>query len=191
MPAGRHAGARLGAGTVAGLAADQRRHVDLDGAADKGFFQRDVEIVPEVGTAQPRLSAATGSAGPSAHEVAEDVLEDVRHRRAELGPEAGGAAAGAILEGSMAEAVIGGALLRILQAVIGLGYFLELVFGIVVAGIAVRMELHGKLAVGAFQRRLVGPLRHAEHFVEIAFGQIRLFPIRPAATARQHSKRPR
>ena len=71
----------------------------------------------------------------------------------------------------MAEAVIGGALLRVLESVVGLVDFLELVFGAGIARIAVRVELHGELAVGRFQRRLVGVLRHAEHLVEVAFGQ--------------------
>ena len=40
MLAGRHAGAGLGAAAIAGLAGDERRHVDLDGAAEKGFLER-------------------------------------------------------------------------------------------------------------------------------------------------------
>src|SRR5690606_33140059 len=124
---------------------------------------------PEVGAAQPRTAAATGA---RPHEVAEDVLEDVGHRRAELGPEAvRPTAAAAVLEGGVAEAVVGGALLRILEAVIGLRDFLELVLGVGVTRVAVRVELHGKLAVGTLERRLVGALRHAEHFIKIAFGQ--------------------
>jgi hypothetical protein len=101
-----------------------------------------------------------------------DVLENIGHRRGEFRPEAGPArAAAAVLEGGMAEAVVGGALLRVLQRVIGLGYFLELVLGVRVSRIAVRVELHGKLAVGALERRLVGPLGDAENFVKVAFGQ--------------------
>ena len=33
------------------------------------------------------------------------------------------------------------------------------------------MELHGELAIGALERRLVGALRHAEHIIKIAFRQ--------------------
>ena len=70
----------------------------------------------------------------------------------------------------MAEAVIGGALLRILQDLVGLVDFLELHLGGVVAAVPVGMELHGELAEGALQRLLVAAARDAEHFVEIAFG---------------------
>ena len=56
----------------------------------------------------------------------------------------------------MSEAVVGGALLRIAQDAIGLGAFLELFLGIVIAGVAVRMKLEGELAVCALQRRVVG-----------------------------------
>ena len=55
----------------------------------------------------------------------------------------------ALFEGGMAEAVIGRAPLIVLQDVIGFVDFLELDFGCVVAGIAVGMQLHGELAVGA------------------------------------------
>ena len=51
----------------------------------------------------------------------------------------------------MAEAVIGGALLIVLQDVIGFVDFLEFDFGGVVAGIPVGMELHRQLAIGGFQ----------------------------------------
>src|SRR5690606_27133208 len=113
VPAGGHAGSGLGAGALAGLAGDECGHLDLDGPAGKGLFERDLEIVPEVRAAQPRLPAAP-AAGP-AHEVAENVLENVGHRGREFGPEALRPAPPAALEGGVAEAVIGSALLGILQ----------------------------------------------------------------------------
>src|SRR5690606_28112651 len=45
LPAGVGAGTRLGAGTVTGGAADQRRHVDFDRAAVETLFEGDLEIV--------------------------------------------------------------------------------------------------------------------------------------------------
>ena len=69
----------------------------------------------------------------------------------------------------MAEAVVGGALLRVPQALVGLVDFLELDLGRLVAAVAVRMELHGELAEGRLERLLVAAACvHAEHFVEIA-----------------------
>ena len=140
----------------------------------KASSSADFEIVAQVRAAQPALLALPAAAALAAHEVAENVLEDIGHRGGEFGPETvGGAAAAhaAILERGVAEAVIGGALLGVLQRVVGLVDFLELVLGVGIARIAVRMELHGELAVGALERRLVRALRHAQHIVEIAFGQ--------------------
>src|SRR5690606_12128091 len=75
VAAGRHAGAGLGARTLAGVAGGERRHVDIDGAADKGLFERDFEVVAQVRAAQPALAAATTAL--AAHEVAKNVLEDI------------------------------------------------------------------------------------------------------------------
>ena len=55
----------------------------------------------------------------------------------------------------MAEAVIGGALLRILQDLVGFVDFLELHLGRMVAAVAVGVKLHGELAEGALQLLLV------------------------------------
>ena len=58
----------------------------------------------------------------------------------------------------MAEAVIGGALLIVLQDVIGFVDFLELRFGLLVARIAVGVKLHGQLAIGLLQLLRAGAL---------------------------------
>ena len=47
----------------------------------------------------------------------------------------------------MAELVVGGALLRIRENFIGLLGLLELLFGLVIVGIAVRMQLHRQAAI--------------------------------------------
>ena len=70
----------------------------------------------------------------------------------------------------MAEAVVGGALLRIAQDAIGLGGFLELLLGMLVAGIAVGMMRQGKLAVRGFQHRFVAVPDYTEDFIIVSFG---------------------
>ena len=57
--------------------------------------------------------------------------------------------AAAVLERGVPEAVVGRALLGVLQRVVRFVDFLELAFGLGVAGVAVRVELHRKLAIGA------------------------------------------
>ncbi len=137
-------GARFRAGAAAGLAGDGARHLDMRGAALERFFQRDLEIVAQVAAAV--LPPALLAAG----ELAEQILEDVAEGAGEV-ERAAAAASAALLEGGMAEAVVGGALLIVLQDVIGLVDFLELDLGGRVARVLVGMQLHRELAIGRFQ----------------------------------------
>ena len=75
-----------------------------------GLLERDLHVVAQVGAALA-AAAATGAPPP----IAEDVLEDVGEGRAEVGAEAVRRRHAALLEGGVAEAVVGGALLRVLQ----------------------------------------------------------------------------
>ncbi len=89
----------------------------------------------------------------------------------------------AILEGGMAETVIGCPLLRIFQRLVGFVDFLEPVLAGVIAGIAVRMELHGKLAESTFQLFLVSAFLDAQRLVEISFHVVLLMTKLPTAPA--------
>ena len=71
----------------------------------------------------------------------------------------------AILEGGVAEAIVGCALLVVLQDVIGLVDFLELVFAIVIAGIAIGMQRLGKLAIGTLDNLRRRTLFDAQYIV--------------------------
>ena len=57
----------------------------------------------------------------------------------------------------------------VLEHVVGFIDFLELMLAVVVARIAVRMMLHGQLAVGRFDLGIGRVAGDAEHFVVIAF----------------------
>jgi hypothetical protein len=85
-------------------------------------------------------------------------------------------AATALLEGGVAETVIGGALVAVLKHVIGLVDFLELVLAFVVARIAIRVKLHGELAERGLQLGLGAGALNAQHFVVVAFGHQRSRP---------------
>src|SRR5690606_36259246 len=136
------------------------------------LFEFDLEIVAQVRATQSRRATAAPAA--TAHEISENVFEDVGHGRGEFRSEAAWPAAPAIFESGMTEPVIGGALLGILQRVIGLVDFLELVLGFGIARIAIGMKLHGELAISALEGRVIGAFLAAEHLVEIAFGQDQL-----------------
>ena len=70
----------------------------------------------------------------------------------------------------MAETVIGGFFLRVLQDVIGFVDFLELGFSGLVARIGVGMEFLGMIAIGGLQRLFIGTLLNPQNFVKITFG---------------------
>ena len=143
--AGLRLGAGLGAGAGAGLAGDRGRDADLRRLAGVGLLQRDLHVVAQVGAAL----ASGAAAAPAAH--AEQIVEDVGEGRGEVGAEAVRRAAhAAVLEGGVAEAVIGRALVGVLQDLVGLVDFLEAMLGVVVAGIAIRMPLHRQLAKRGF-----------------------------------------
>ena len=79
-------------------------------------------------------------------------------------------AVGAVLESGMAEAVIGRALLWIAEALIGLVQFLEAGLGLRVAGMAIGMALHRRLAKGDLHLDFGRGAGNPENFVVIALG---------------------
>src|ERR1700749_2298867 len=156
--------ARFRTGTATTFASDRRRHGDLCGATLEGFFERDFEIVAKIAAAV--LTAALFAA---ATELAEQIGEDVGEAGCEIERIAAAASAHALLEGGMAEAVIGRALLIVLQDVIGLVDFLEFDFGGVVAGILGGMEFHRELAEARLDLGDRGALLAVQDVVVIAF----------------------
>ena len=137
-----------------------------------GLLERDLHVVAQVRAALAPAAAAP----PAAH--AEQVFEDVREGRGEVGAEAVALPAAALLERRVAEAVIGGALLPVLQDVIGLVDLLELVLAFLVAGIAVGVPLHRELAIGGLEsRRRSRCATTLENFVIVALGHA--FSCRP------------
>ena len=61
------------------------RHPDLRRLAGEGFREGDLEIVAQVGAALASLRSGPAAA-PAAHELAEQVIEDVGHEEAKSGP---------------------------------------------------------------------------------------------------------
>ena len=133
---------------------------DLDALLDPGhrFFQVQLHHVADVG-ATPGPARATGTA----EDRTEDVAEDVVHVRPLAGP-----APHAVLEGRMPVGVVGTPPRRIGQHLVGLLALLERRLGGGVAGIAVRVVLHGAAAIGLLQLFVTGIAGHAQHFVVVA-----------------------
>ena len=134
----------------------------MRGLADKRLQQRDFHIVAQVGAAL----ASGAAAAPAAH--AEQIVEYVGEGGGEIGAETVRARthAVAVLEGGMAETVVGRALVGVLENLVGLIDLLEAMLGLIVAGIAIRMALHRLLAEGGLDIRLGRGAFDGECFVD-------------------------
>ncbi len=166
--AGRRLGAGLGAAARAGLAGDAGRYADLRRLAGVGLVQRHFHVVAEV---RATLAARAGTRAPAAaHELAEQVVEDVRHGGREVGAETATGPPAAAFEGRVAELVVGRTLLRVLQDLVSLVQFLELLFGVLVARMPVGVAFFGEATEGGFQILLARGPRHAQNFVVVALG---------------------
>ena len=113
----------------------------MRGLAGKGFQQARFPCC----SANPRRARGR-SRGRDARAHAEEIVEDIREGRGEVGAEAVGRAAAAMLECGVAETVVGCALVGVLEDLVGLVDLLEAVLGPVVTGIAIRVTLHRLLA---------------------------------------------
>ena len=170
--AGLGTGTGLGAGAGAGLAGHRGRDAHLRGLAGIGLVQTDLHVVAQIGAA---LAAAAASA-PTAAAHAEEIVENVREGGGHVAKAAGGARTAAVLEGGMAEAVIGRALVLVLEDFIGLVDLLEADLAALVAGVAIGVPLHGELAEGGLQRAVVGGALDAQDLVVAALGHSRVPP---------------
>ena len=141
--AGLWLGALFGARSGAGLAGRRGRELQRRRLAVIGLLERDLHIVAQIRAA---LAAVARAAAAPPHDVAEEILENIGHGGAEA--LAAEAEAAALFEGGMAKTVVGGALLRVAQALIGFVQFLETRFRRLVAGMSVGMALHRRLAEG-------------------------------------------
>src|ERR1700732_5376594 len=151
--------ASLGTGSRASLAGDRGWQANRCRFAVKGLFERNFQVVAEI---RPARGALASAAAPPAHHIAEKVVENIRHRRRET------IASGsdtAMFEGGMTVAIVSRPFLRIRQRLIGFVQFLELHLGLPIAGIAVGMTLHRRLAESRFHLGVRAPFRDAKNFV--------------------------
>src|SRR5712691_7011056 len=168
--AGGRARARLGAIALAGVAMDKGGDANRRLLAAKSVLQRNLEVVAQV------AAAAWSTLGPAAGaHRAEHLFEDIGKAAGEPAGEITRAAT-AIFERGVAEPVVGGPLLVVLQDIVGFADVLELVLGRFVAGIAVRVVLHRELAVGPLQLIGIGRFRHPKNVVKVLLRHCRQMP---------------
>src|SRR5690606_28800209 len=109
---------------------------------------------------------------PPAHELAEQVVEDVGHGGGEVRPEATGRPSSTTVEGRMAELVVGGALLRISKSFVSLSDFLEAPLGVLVPRVEVGMAFLGQSPEGSLQLLFSRVSGYAKNLVIVALGHL-------------------
>src|SRR5205823_8014708 len=125
----------FGAASAAGFAGDGGGDADLRVLAQEGFLEGNFHVVAEIAAAV--LPAPTA---PTAHELAEQIVEHVGEGRGKVETETIGAATATVLERGVSEAVIGRALLAVFEDVVGLADFLEAGTAAVIVRVAVGMK---------------------------------------------------
>src|ERR1041385_3828045 len=141
--------------------------LDFSLLAEGGFFKGQGDI-------GAGIAASLGASAPSPADVdvhTEEVAEDVAENIAEVGKvrRVEALEASAAVHTGVAELVIARALFSVHKDAIRLSALLELLFRLGIAGIAVRMVLHGQLAIGALDLLLGGRAGYAQDFVVITF----------------------
>ena len=141
----------LGTGALASLAIDAGLRLHLNLGAEEGLAEVDLDVGADI-AADARCSTARATATAAAHEIAEHLVEDIAQTAGlgEVEPGRTGTATAA-LESRMAKAVVGRPLLIVLENLVSLVRFLEARLSLLVARIAVRVELHRQLAIRLLQ----------------------------------------
>ena len=146
---GRRTGALLRAAAFTLRARLMSRHFDLGGRTERGLFERDLQIVTEIGaTLNPIGSAAAAAAEHVAK--AEKVTENIAEIREHARIEAAETTAGRRSDTRVSKAIILCTFLRVTQDGISLCRLFELLLGLLIAGIPVWMVLQRHLAISAF-----------------------------------------
>ena len=134
-----------------------------------GVFQGDFHGVAQVVAAVDLTATACTPCAATAEHVAKNIAKGFS-KAATAAKTATHAAVG--VYAGVTVLVISSALLAVREHFVGLFGLFELLFGFLglLALIAVRVVLHGQLAVGLFQFFVRGGLADAEDFVKVAFG---------------------
>ena len=121
-----------------------------------------------------RLGSTMAFTAKAAETAAKDITEDVAQIDSISAKAAEAARTAAVLgcitgiNTGKAVLIVQLALFRVRKHLVGFIDFLELFLGILIAGVIVRVVLHGQLAVSLFDLRIGGRFGYSQHFVVIA-----------------------
>src|ERR1035437_1470242 len=150
------AGSRPAAGAV--RARPLARHLDGAAGSEHGLREGDVDVHAQVGARLRTTAAAPAAARATTEEHVEEVEGGVEREATEVRHAVAGVPVG----------VVALPLLRVAEPRVGLTDLLEALLGRLVALVAIRMELHRQLAIGALQLLRRGGALDAEHLVVVA-----------------------
>ena len=166
----------LGAGAFANIAGFHGRDADFCLGAESGLFQRDFEVVTQVGAP---VDVGTSAATPGR---AENLVENPTKSVGKASRTAAKTAHSRLrVNAGMTELVVGRALLRVGENLVGLFRFFEMFFRFGIVRIAIRVVFHGQFAVGLLNFFVGGVSVDAENVVKIAFSHGILFGMRDEA----------
>jgi hypothetical protein len=135
----------------------------------RGFEEGYLHVVAKV-VAVVAAAESLGAARPEQLVKNAAAAEDFPENLARVVESAGPRLPGAGAESRVAEAVVGGARLRVVKSFVRLAQLLKFLLGRLVVGIAVGMILERQLAVSLLDLLDVGIAVHAEDLVIIALG---------------------
>ncbi len=161
LRAGFPRGARRSARSLAILAGGAPLHLHFLRRAGRHLGQGQLNLALDVG---PAPGATTRAAAKSA---TKKIAEDVGESREDVAHIAEATAKTAPTRPLVAVAIVQSALFGVRQHLIGLRRLLEACLGLPVVGVAVWMELEGKLAVGALQLRRIHLAGYTKHLVVV------------------------
>ncbi len=152
------------------------RNLDAGLDALGRLLELDLEVVAKIGAALRTGAAPAAAKSENVAEAAEDVLEAGELR----GIEALRAA-----HAGVSEAVVARALVAVAQDRVRLGGFLELLFGGLVALVAIRVVLERELAIRALDLLIAGGAGDLEDLVVVAFAHDALATLTSAGRSRR------
>jgi hypothetical protein len=155
---------RLRALSIATAARLHPGDLDVSALAEYRAFEINLEVVPEILPALGTVAAAASATEQvtESEEIPEDIAEIGKHGRIEPGCRHP-------LEAVVAVMIIGRALLGVGQDAIGLSRLFELVLGIRIVRIPVRMVLERHLAISAFELLLIRLPADPKDLVVVSF----------------------
>src|SRR2546426_3550982 len=163
----------LGARAMASRAFLHRRNANLGFGAACRFFERQLEVVTQIGATINAVATSSGACGAAAKNFAEDIAKRIGKATEAFGSsEAAGTgtkARGRIHAG-MTELVISRAFLGVSQDLVRLFCFLEFFFGSLVVRIAVRMMFHREFPIRLLDVFFGSVAIDAQYRVIVAFG---------------------